>query len=563
MINMAIDKPKYNIKTPHAAVIVFNYDDRIGSEDVSGVKDPNKLDKIIISTLSCVSIETTKTKSDPVGTFRLILAPSKNWLSTITSGSWCCIMMSNEPITESDIKKVNPDKLKMIGKIETVRAEVSVDAAGARNTLYYVTGVDWGYIFSTSLYIDNLLKEDGSFNSSLALYIRKNLSSIASLRPIREIIVAALGMIGKNPNDDVGGKEVKIAATYDLTMPQKLVDFLLLKNNSLSSSIDVYSGKFLSKQTVEQPDTYSNTSNSLGFIDPATLIGKHSYWQILLDNNNNVLNEMFCEMDFKRKSKPFILNARTKPFSYSKTDISKSEDRSLFQNIRFHRLNINDIIAINIGTNWRDKINFLELKPAIPETNIFDAFIKTRSQNWDGKSDKSPGTFNREGFRSMIVNITHLPYYQGTDKLLKPEDYKEVVLIQKINQWTLLLREWFFDIHRMLNGSITITGASNYISVGDNIVFEYDLINKTPNINKQSIAKKKNPLVVAHIENISHKFIVRTDGSKSYITQIDFVRGLLSDGENIDNLSTLDKFASDISDEKENNNNVLTSAQNK
>ena len=49
---MAIDKPKYNIKTPHAAVIVFNYDDRIGSEDISGVKDTNKLDKIIISTLS-------------------------------------------------------------------------------------------------------------------------------------------------------------------------------------------------------------------------------------------------------------------------------------------------------------------------------------------------------------------------------------------------------------------------------------------------------------------------------------------------------------------------------
>jgi len=56
MINMAIDKPKYNIKTPHAAVIVFNYDDRIGSEDISGVKDPNKLDKIIISTLDRKSV---------------------------------------------------------------------------------------------------------------------------------------------------------------------------------------------------------------------------------------------------------------------------------------------------------------------------------------------------------------------------------------------------------------------------------------------------------------------------------------------------------------------------
>ena len=158
----------------------------------------------------------------------------------------------------------------------------------------------------------------------------------------------------------------------------------------------------------------------------------------------------------------------------------------------------------------------------------------------------------------MIVNITHLPFFQGWDSsLVTSEKSKNLIYIEKIEQWTLLLREWFFDLHKMLNGSITVAGIPNYISVGDNIIFDYELVNKTPNINKKSINNKKNPLVVAHIENISHKFIVRTDGSKSYITQIDFVRGLLSDGENVDSLDTLDKFASDISEEKQNNINVL------
>jgi hypothetical protein len=38
--------------------------------------------------------------------------------------------MSNEPITEQDIKKVNKKHLKMIGRIETVRCETATNRDG-------------------------------------------------------------------------------------------------------------------------------------------------------------------------------------------------------------------------------------------------------------------------------------------------------------------------------------------------------------------------------------------------------------------------------------------------
>ncbi len=132
---------KFNIRTPHAAVIVWNYIDRIGNDGVSNLNDT---EKAIISTLSCVSIPTSKSKSTPQGTFQLVLAPYKNWVSTLTAGSWCAILMSNEPITEKDLRKANKNHVKMIGKIESVRVQTATDDSGARRTQYYVTGVDWG-----------------------------------------------------------------------------------------------------------------------------------------------------------------------------------------------------------------------------------------------------------------------------------------------------------------------------------------------------------------------------------------------------------------------------------
>ena len=144
---------QFRVLTPHAAVIVWNYADRIGSE---GVSDLNGVEETIISTLSLVSIQTAKTKGNPVGTFQLTLAPFKNWVSTINSGSWCAILMSNKKITPESLQKADPSMVKMVGKIESVRCETQ-QVGDERQTRYLVSGSDWGHIFNNILYVDNLL----------------------------------------------------------------------------------------------------------------------------------------------------------------------------------------------------------------------------------------------------------------------------------------------------------------------------------------------------------------------------------------------------------------------
>ena len=130
--------PKYKITTPHAAVIIWNYDDKGGLEDFT-TASVNNVQQTIISTLSCVSISTEKSKSNPQGSFRLVLAPYKDWVSTITPGSWCTLLMSQEPITATDLTKADPNKVKMIGKIDSVRVDTTMDDTGTRRTQYIVT----------------------------------------------------------------------------------------------------------------------------------------------------------------------------------------------------------------------------------------------------------------------------------------------------------------------------------------------------------------------------------------------------------------------------------------
>ena len=75
------------IVTPNAEVILFNFTYRLGSS-LFEPNDPSEnkamqINKVMQLSQSIISIDTDKNKSNPAGSFRLILAPDYNWLSKI------------------------------------------------------------------------------------------------------------------------------------------------------------------------------------------------------------------------------------------------------------------------------------------------------------------------------------------------------------------------------------------------------------------------------------------------------------------------------------------------
>jgi hypothetical protein len=612
----------YTIKTPHAAVLIWNYVDRVGTPtgdyNSTGVEDLDSVEKepvpVIVSTLSCVSIQTQKTKGRPDGAFNLVLAPFKNWTETLTAGSWCVLLMSNEPITEKDLKKADKNKVKMLGRIETVRCETKVGPDGARRTLYYVSGVDWGSVFNSQLYIDNLIKGENDQNNNqgdvLAIAVRRALFSDGGSPQsfiVRQNLKSLIAIMGKQIDaPDINRLR---STVYEFVLPKAVASYFDFRDydgskindkTSLNRVLSLVTGPLKGQ---DQYDSSPEAAEAEGFIDPFSLQGTHTLWQILQENSNPAMNEMLCEMRWNRGDSgvQFALFNRIKPFAYRGFNKKASGGiKSFFQLLKTHELPAVEVISINAGTNWRDKINFIEIKPQFQDFAVISNWYKQKSQVFD------PVSFKREGFRPMIVDTKQFPrrpakqsFNPGKETTLPPEfstktsttsanstpvsetptgaaakelntstvqkverTFGEGIDWNQLENWAFLMREWYFDTHRMLNGTIELHGINEYIAVGDNVRFDAGLINPTPNINSATVNVGQNRFILGHVETVSHSFTVGQDGARAYRTTINFVRGIVVDKNNsVFGEGALDQDVTAVSQAKDRNttNTVSTS----
>lgn len=548
---------KVKTTTPHAAVIVWNYRDRLGTEDTQEAQI-NAVEEIIISTASLISISTAKSKGEPVGKFQFMLAPTRNWVSTLTAGSWCCIMMSQKPIQKVDLSTASADKVKFIGKIESVRLSAVADPeTGARQTGYRVVGVDWGHIFENNVYIDPFIEKDNN-SVGAATYIDLfnkviGVDNRAEILSTTENLTGIMSIIGQplSKGFTETGQAINRVAKIDFAfaMPTKMREFFGFYKQGKKSTkdnvveaIQLYTGKF------DKYDSYKDVKESSGFIDPASFKGVNTLWQLLIDNSNPVLNEMYCDIRWGSNGRPTLaLYNRIKPFSFrgdSLTDdrLAKAlqketfgADRpkkeviqeitsevknilSKFQYNRTYEIPLEEVIDIEAGTNWRDKFNFIEIKPSWQVFDVLSSWAKTVAQTADVKA------FSREGFRPLIMSTKQFPTSGAKKDFKTPNSLW--ININLLAGWKHLLREWFFDTHRLLNGTLNIIGQNNYIQVGDNIKIKQDVLGLTHNMNRGTPLAKDGYLL-AHVESITHTFRVDTNGARSFVTTINFVRGIM------------------------------------
>lgn len=563
----------FKITTPHAAVIVWNYDDRGGGPipEFQSTKESQVVQQTVISTLSCLSISTNKSKSNPQGEFKLTLAPYKNWVSTITPGSWCALLMSQTPITQKDLKHANPSQVKMIGKISTVTVETSKDDTGTRRTQYSVTGVDWGYIFNNILYIDNFLSapnDPTTQGTGIAVAIQNmlyNKDGLPAHNDTASNLRSLLGIFGKSlPDFSQQGNLINRLATpiYNFSIPTEMSKyFKFVGPNGLPSTTQAINNVLtLVTGSLTDEDTYSNISESRGYVDPFSLQGQHTFWQVLQDNSNPAMNEMISEIRWEDAGPRLTLYNRIKPFSFKNYDPNNISSykglRSFFQLVNSTDIADIDIISVSAGTNWNDKYNFVEIKPQFQIFEAFQNWIKRKAQ----KADHS--AFAREGFRPLIAETKQWPARANSQPIGNTADsaFQAEVDFDQLTGWSNLLQEWFFNTHTMLSGTITIIGQDAYIGVGDNIKFNADLISPTPNMTSASVSAGTNNYLLAHVENISHSFTVSDAGARQFMTTIQFVRGIFVDSNNRPiSQGTLDKFASASTTVQETNTTNIVS----
>lgn len=546
------------VNTPHAAVLLWNYTDRI---EPNGAFSVNGVDEVVISTLSLMNISTNKTKSAPAGTFEFTLAPTKNWVKAITPGSWFVVLMSaNTKLQQKHFQKADPSVVKFFGRVDGVVVNVGVDQeTGVRMTTYTVVGSDWGQIFNSVLYVDPAARNpNDSAISTTGRFVYDNyLADISydnatglptSTTNVKKLIElwGTTNTVFSNINTEISpNTTVIVKPEISFQVPQQVQQFFGFPTNKLTQIVanNLRLGRLTGYDTYQSE---ADADEAVGIIAPNSIFGTHTFWQVLQDNCNHVINELVTDIRWEpinadgsptKNAKPILcLYKRVRPFIvrsdyeiYKNTtpgDVDQqgnkaAPDKSIigpivsrFENVRRITIPLENVKAISAGTNWRDKYNYAEMQiDHSLFTENFDTIIKINSSVFD------PKVFGREGFKPMIAQTKYMP--STPDGAFDP---------LKVFNWKYILKEWYFDTHNMLNGEVSLVGMDTYIQVGDNILIDADVLGISSNINTANSQNKRKSYLLAHVESVSHSFSVTPeDGARTFSTTVQFVRGIITD----------------------------------
>jgi hypothetical protein len=502
-----------SITSPSAGIVIYSYKDRGGYDSIS-----DRTADAIVVTKSIISISTNKSKSRPSGSFDIRLAPSKNWTAIISPGSWVEIHMSPYMMTEknlTDSGSSNAKTLKMIGVIDSVRLTVSVDqSTGARNTIYSLRGRDWGAALESFLYID----------SAAASQKDNPLVNAVTLMSNTQFDAKDVGLLGiftpekmANKLIQAWGNNMAFAASNVLNrnqekaryvLPEGLFQKLNSQSKYVSDNIKVIAG------TLSGPDTYTSSNDSVGVLNPQSLVGTNTVWQLLHAHSNNVLNEMVAELRWEKQTgKPVMaLYQRIKPF-WVRSGESRPDYISSFFNVKTNTVSKNDVIAIDVGDNAEDVVNFIEILPdysvsSLPSSEKLGLVALAKSES----SVTDVASLSRFGLKPLMYSTAFAPIGGGG-----------TLNWAAVKSWIPIVKEWYFDSHKMLNGTMTVVGQNSYVGVGDNILIDSSVLGSTSFVNGSDTK------LVAHVESVSHSFRYTDNGSRTFITNISFIRGVIAD----------------------------------
>lgn len=564
------------INNPQAMMVVWNYEGRMGANSMTIPKDASNQagwghGEIFVMSASIKSIQTQKTKDSPSGQFQIELAPTFNWLARITVGSWVAIFMTQDIIIEktfgmspAGINGTVPKRkmLKMIGRIDSVRCDVSVDQnTGARNTSYIVNGRDWGCVFENVMYIDGLAFPDQQNNGLAdAMVVLKTIIPMdgsdnnGSILPNTTMLVNKIkDFYGRmQPTLNVAGNALLGAQLFPsqvMTIPIGLKTFFNFKGATLTGSTSTAVSEIITVKSgvLMGYDEYDEkVEDSVGLPNGASFVGGHTFWQLLTEHSNTVLNEMVAEIRWEDDNFPMLaLYKRLRPFVANEKNIDEYASKqtqppgtneahklaSKFVNLKQNVIPAKDVISVSLGNNWRDAINFIEILYDDAEAVEIAGFSNNELKRSSQIINKA--SVARDGLKPMLLKTK---FYPGTG--MTPPNKAMPWGPMIMGQWAPLLYEWYSHTHLMLNGTISFVGQNDYIGVGENLMVDASILGGVANLNSKVKAERDNDTsiyLLAHIESVSHGFTVGANGARSFLTTVQFVRGVFTN-QNADTL---------------------------
>ncbi len=510
-----------------AEVVVYNYEYRDSDLMVGPVSTPtSSATKEIKIGHAVTSITCTKSKTSPYGSFSITLKPTAEWTRVIVPGSWCAIFMSNSSLDKTRLNnkatKIGDNNyacpLKMVGLIMAVRVSKSISQDGAVTTTYTLNGYDFGYLFTASIYVNQLFQAQllaGKYDAVWAnLTFPKNEGAIGDpVENINRVLNAwaeiEISGISVGAAIDIKPPKTRIVIPKDVA---KLVGTKTEVIGFILTAIGLDNRKGEKLIPIEAGAAQNFEAKLIGqkYFEPRRLIINNTLWGMINEYMNPTLNEAYCDLHVCAVGlgdavvQPVFV-MRQIPFSTPEYEQiipaaaiqgppsapSTPHPVTLLTDLPKTIIPAHKIIHYDVGFSEYDRVNFTEL-------NAFDINVQQKSFGSIQTSNKptwEDGAIKRFGLRPKVV--------YGADYGFSATDN-----INTANQWKTLIRDWFFNNHKYVNGTVECIGLDEHIAVGENFVLE-----------------KEN--LLAHIESYTHTFTVDHDtGSKIFRTSIEFTKGL-------------------------------------
>jgi len=416
------------------------------TNELSGSGEADLSSVLIEAQREVKSFEYSKNIGQPAGNFVLELTAEYNWKKRVFPGDWLMVSLSNEGVFYP----------RMLGCIDRVSQFTTRNDRGLLETSYVITGKDFGKVFE---------KTNIWFNVQ---------------DPVRLFLEITGSLIG-GPSKNIP-KILQMFLNNDIPIDT-------LKNQpqlnqwkippSLSKQLGGYSDKFYS---ILKQDIQENLGGQKAVKSMASFQG--SLWNILKDNSNDLVNEIYVELlpvqinedalletlNYRTEipgkvslsfySPTFVL--RTKPFARKKSKsilnkLSIRNNVNYFLDLPRVQISGDQIIGSDIGLSDEDRYNYFlattstDLLSVEGNINLLRSFSPPFPQS-------QIGSIQRNGLRLM---------YGDTEFSLIVDKNGEKLRNNKLlHDWNVLLFEFFNNAIFLETGTIEIKRATPDLKVG-------------------------------------------------------------------------------------------------
>lgn len=439
---------------------------------------------------------------------------------------------------------------KFMGRVESIRKEVSLNLDGAKMTRYSVTAhgfrelnnlIYYNQIVKTAVIesqssqglnfinaldlptrINQLLTEGGIivntqdaiialldifFDIDTARKIREVATDGGLSAPNREYLVPnrLVTLLGNNTNGQ--------PAKYNRNVLTKVLGVVEREKNNTPTSIPTYRAT----ASTDRPDifTYGDTRKIATYIiNQSSYFDSRPVWSLLQQYLAAPINEMYTAFRYTPATSMLparimpTLVARQTPFSSyffdNKSEYKEYPITSYSGDMFRWKIPESHVLGYSIGNSDSLLVNYIHLLGFTDSPDV-------STQVWLNEKENKPimnvASIQRDGLRPT-VHSTNIPLLQAA------VNAQEAGFVD-FNFFRALCADLMFDQHTKMSGTFNCVGIQDPICVGDN----FEVIPDDPNAQR----------LLFHIEGITHEGGIYGNGEKTFRTTLHVSYGSLLD----------------------------------